>query len=212
MKPLRQRPPTSTWCRPGHLLTPNRRRAMAATASGHPGWLDEPLVEASPMAQEPPDQPEPSREQRPDPAHPRLQSSAAPPPLPAPPTQPPEPPTPPPLPPASLTRAPALLDAYGSKTRGVEDLTLLVAQLLDVEFVFRDSSAYGEHYDYQGPGGENIEIRDNVEDDDGLLMEPTHPEFRSFVYVSRSPRALAIGEALASIGDVEHVRCELMEQ
>lgn len=89
--------------------------------------------------------------------------------------------------PAGPAPSPVLRDAYGSRTRGVEDLTLLVAQVLDVAFVFRDSYDHGEHYDYHGPGGEKIEVKQNAEDDDGELMEPAHP---STARSSTSRRAL----------------------
>ena len=164
--PPQHRPATSPWCRPGHQLAPNRRRAVA-----EPPSLREPITMSAPA---------------------RLLGGAR-----------AEPPAVPP---------PALRDAYGSRTRGVEDLALLVAQALDVAFVFRDSYDHGEHYDYHGPGGEQIEIKQNAEDDDGELMEPAHPQYRSFVYVTQSPRAQAIAQALARIGDVELVRCELIDQ
>jgi hypothetical protein len=93
----------------------------------------------------------------------------------------------------------------------VEDLALLVAQALDVAFVFRASYELGEHYDYRGPGGEHIEIKQNVEDDDGELMEPQYPQYRAFVYVTQSRRARDIALRLARTDDVELVRCELVD-
>jgi hypothetical protein len=108
-------------------------------------------------------------------------------------------------------RGTALRDVYGSRTHGVEDLALLVAQALDVAFVFRDSYELGEHYDYDGPGGERIEIKENVEDDDGELMEPQYPQYRSFVYVTQSRRARDVALRLARTDDVELVRCELVD-
>lgn len=109
-------------------------------------------------------------------------------------------------------RAAALRDVYGSRNRGVEDLALLVAQVLDVTFVFRTRHDLGEHYDHHGGDGELIEVKQNIEDDDGELMEPAHLRYRSFVYVTQSPRAGTIAQRLARIDDVELVRCELVER
>ena len=89
-----------------------------------------------------------------------------------------------------------IFDVYGFQSNNLDELAKILAKLLNVTWVLRESSYIGEYYSLEINSSEDFQLRYNYSEEDEGWAELDFKEYLILLYISESPRFAEIEQIL----------------
>ncbi|MFT3776703.1 MAG: hypothetical protein QM772_00255 [Ottowia sp.] len=90
-------------------------------------------------------------------------------------------------------------DIYGSNL-DLKQIKIKIEDCLNIDFILKDSSYFGEYFQWRSSDDEGIEIKKNIDLTDGEPLKPQFSNYSALVFIDRTKRSDQIYKLLNDNG------------